>query len=116
MLLATGNVVVNARDDHSSTPLHNACKRGMIDSIKLLVAAGADVNSLDARKRTPADVIGEMQYVKHDLVKAIKIILNAASGGFREEASDLKRVRRCKNGRTSVTSSALGSKDTSAYF
>ncbi|CAM9876495.1 unnamed protein product, partial [Sphacelaria rigidula] len=56
MLLAAGNVAVNARDDQSSTPLHNACKRGAIETIRVLVAAGADVNALDAQKRSPADV------------------------------------------------------------
>lgn len=35
---------------------------------------------------------GEMGYVKHDLAKAIRTVLNSASGGFREQAADLKRV------------------------
>lgn len=33
-----------------------------------------------------------MGYVKHDLAKAIRTVLNSASGGFREQAADLKRV------------------------
>ena len=33
-----------------------------------------------------------MGYVKHDVSKAIKTVLNSASGGFREQAVDLKRV------------------------
>lgn len=35
---------------------------------------------------------GEMGYVKHDVSKAIKTVMNSASGGFREQAADLKRV------------------------
>lgn len=50
---------------------------------------------VDNRKRSPADVIGEMGYVKHDLVTSIKTVLNGAAGGFREQAADLKRVRGC---------------------
>lgn len=105
---------MNARDDQSSTPLHNACKRGMIGSINLLVAAGANVTALDTRKRSPADVVGEMQYVKHDLAKAIKTTLNAASGGFREEAADLKRVGEWVRQWIFVIGAALRSKETSA--
>lgn len=33
-----------------------------------------------------------MGYVKHDVSKAIKTVMNSASGGFREQAADLKRV------------------------
>lgn len=40
---------------------------------------------------------GEMGYVKHDISKAIKSVLNSASGGFREQAADLKRVSRLKS-------------------
>lgn len=40
------------------------------------------------------DFLGEMGYVKHDVSKAIKTVLNSASGGFREQAVDLKRVSR----------------------
>lgn len=39
---------------------------------------------------------GEMGYVKHDVSKAIKTVMNSASGGFREQAADLKRVSRFK--------------------
>lgn len=83
---------MNARDDRSMTPLHSACMRGHIGAIRLLVTAGADAVAADCRKRSPADVIGEMGYVKHDLAKAIKTVLNGASGGFREQAAGLKRV------------------------
>lgn len=40
----------------------------------------------------PLPLKGEMGYVKQDISKAIKAVLNGASGGFREQASDLKRV------------------------
>ncbi|CAM9427522.1 unnamed protein product, partial [Ectocarpus sp. 12 AP-2014] len=91
-LLASG-VVVNARDDRSSTPLHAACMRGHISVIRLLVEAGGDTVAVDCKKRSPGDVIGEMGYVKHDLAKAIRTVLNSASGGFREQAADLKREK-----------------------
>lgn len=90
--LLSAGAVVNARDDCSSTPLHSACVRGHIGAIRLLVAAGADTAAMDCRKRSPADVVGTMGYVKHDVVKMIKTVLHGASGGFRELAADLQRV------------------------
>lgn len=92
MLLSADGTAVNARDDKSSTPLHGACKRGRIGAIRLLVAAGADVTAVDCRKRSPLDVIGEMQYVKHDLAQAIKTVLHTAAGGVREQAVELRKV------------------------
>lgn len=39
-----------------------------------------------------AAITGETFYVKHDVAKAIKTVINSASGGFREKAADLSRV------------------------
>lgn len=93
MLISAG-AAVNARNELSSTPLHWACMRGHLGPIQLLVAAGADTVAADCRKRSPADVIGEMGYVKHDVVKAIKTVLNSASAAFREQVSELTKVRK----------------------
>lgn len=90
--LISAGAVINARNDRSATPLHCACSRGHMGVIRLLVSGGADTVAVDSRKRSPAEVIGEMGYVKHDFAKAIKGVLNGASGGFREQAADLKRV------------------------
>ncbi|CAM9277788.1 unnamed protein product [Scytosiphon promiscuus] len=102
--LLSAGAVVNARDDRSNTPLHSACMRGHVSicdifaihssfCYRILVEAGADTVATDCRKRSPADVIGAMGYVKQDISKAIKAIMNGASGGFREQAADLKREK-----------------------
>ena len=85
--------MVGARDDRSSTPLHSACMRGHLKVVRSLLAAGADAVAADTRKRSPADVIGEMGYVKREITQDIKTVLNGASDGFRAQAVSLKRVR-----------------------
>jgi Ankyrin repeat len=56
----------------SSTPLHYACQRGHQDIIALLIANGANTTAVNSKKQAPLDVIGELCYVRHDIVKAIK--------------------------------------------
>lgn len=90
--LLSAGATVNARDEESSTPLHYACVRGHVDAVRLLVAAGADVAAIDVRRRSPADVIGTMGYVKVDVSNAIKTVFNRASEGLRAQAVSLKQV------------------------
>jgi ankyrin repeat protein len=46
---------VNAKGVNGETPLHNAANKGPVELIELLIANGADVNSLDKQGRTPVD-------------------------------------------------------------
>ena len=60
-------------DQQSATPLHYACQRGHADSVAVLLAHGANATAVNSRKQAPADVIGEMAHVRHDVIKAIKL-------------------------------------------
>ena len=62
---------VNARDKYGDTPLHFAAGSGFnVDAVKKLLACNADVNSLNANKRTP---------LEHALARANNIdLLNLA--------------------------------------
>eukprot|EP00953_Heterococcus_sp_UTEX-ZZ885_P041821 21312-Heterococcus_DN1.PRE.2 len=62
----------------SSTPLHYACQRGHQDIIALLIANGANTTAVNSKKQAPLDVIGELCYVRHDIVKAIKSKVSAS--------------------------------------
>ena len=64
---------MNVRDDKSATPLHYACQRGHAECIAVLVSYGANTTAVNSRKQAPMDVIGEQQYVRHDIIKAIKL-------------------------------------------
>ena len=56
----------------SNTPLHWACMRGNLDAVEALIRSGADSAALNKKKQAPVDVIGEILYVRHDIVKMIK--------------------------------------------
>jgi Ankyrin repeat len=56
----------------SASPLHWACQRGHMDSVNVLLSHGANTAAVNTRKQAPLDVIGELCYVRHDTVKAIK--------------------------------------------
>ncbi|CAM9657138.1 unnamed protein product [Phaeothamnion confervicola] len=90
MLLERG-AIMNARDDKSNTPLHWACKKGQLDTITVLIDRGANVAAVNSRKQAPADVIGEMVYVKHDAVKQIKTKIHSLAGNVRAEAAELAK-------------------------
>ena len=47
---------VQAKDRHDNTPLHWAAQRGRARIAETLVAAGANLNALNAAHRTPLDV------------------------------------------------------------
>lgn len=55
----------NVRDyDRGATPLHLAANKGHVESIELLIDAGADVNAPNKRGRTPIHALMEMRFYK----------------------------------------------------
>jgi cytohesin len=52
LLLATGRVDLEARDNQHKTPLHVAAINGRLNAARLLVDAGADANARDRHGRT----------------------------------------------------------------
>ncbi|KAJ5369033.1 Ankyrin repeat-containing protein [Penicillium cataractarum] len=51
---------LNQSDENGCTPLHAACKVGSHESVRLLVEAGAKLDSLDKAGRTPLDTCKEL--------------------------------------------------------
>lgn len=55
----------NVRDyDRGATPLHLAANKGHIETIELLIDAGADVNATNKRGRSPIHALIEMRFYK----------------------------------------------------
>jgi ankyrin repeat protein len=52
-LLADNPALIGSRDGNGLTPLHAACQEKRSDAVALLLAAGADVKTVDAEKYTP---------------------------------------------------------------
>ncbi len=50
---ATKSRLVNARDRNGNTPLHEAAANGKVDTLRLLIEAGADLNARDNTGMTP---------------------------------------------------------------
>lgn len=50
---ATRAKLVNARDRNGNTPLHEAAANGKVETLKLLIEAGADLNARDDTGMTP---------------------------------------------------------------
>jgi len=48
-LLISKNADIEARDDQKCTPLHNACRKGALDSVSVLLAYQANIYGLDNR-------------------------------------------------------------------
>jgi ankyrin repeat protein len=74
LLLATGRVDLEARDEDGMTPLHWAAERGHLEAARLLVDAGAKVNARDAHRRTP------MSFVHANRHAAVADLLRSRGG------------------------------------
>ena len=59
------------------TPLHRAADKGFVDSAKLLIEAGADVNLADSYGRTPAYIASQ-----HGHTEALKLLTEAGAYMF----------------------------------
>src|SRR5262245_60331607 len=68
-LLASDSDAANARDAAGSTLLHHAAAFGSIDTMKLLLDAGADVNAANRRRSTP------LHWSLHDEAK-VRLLLS----------------------------------------
>ncbi|KUJ10009.1 ankyrin [Mollisia scopiformis] len=51
--------MINQRDIHGRTPLHDACASGLLESVRSLLKAGADITAVDNNKRTPLHACAE---------------------------------------------------------
>ena len=48
-LLLDKKATLEAGDDSKCTPLHNACRKGALDSVSVLLAFGGNIYGLDNR-------------------------------------------------------------------
>ncbi|KAM7208059.1 ankyrin-3 [Naviculisporaceae sp. PSN 640] len=53
LLLRQNDIDVNARNSNGRTPLHKAIRKRRVQTVDLLIAAGADLNAADATGQTP---------------------------------------------------------------
>lgn len=78
LLLATDGIDVNKPDIDGYTALHRAASRGYIDSVKLLINAGADPNAIDENGKTPADfaeeTMGSVKYSEREYREVIELL------------------------------------------
>jgi ankyrin repeat protein len=57
-LLADDGADLSVADDAGQTPLHYCVKTSNTEAMKVLLDGGANVNSVDQRRRTPAYMLG----------------------------------------------------------
>ncbi len=57
ILLDVGKANVNAKDNHSDTPLHYAACMGHIEAATLLIERGAEINPINRYNETPLDLL-----------------------------------------------------------
>ena len=66
---------MNAKSMCGTTPLHNACKRGCLSTIKLLLSHGANVNAKDKYGKIPLSNC----HIKDSKIDVFYELLNAGS-------------------------------------
>lgn len=70
-VLINAGACVNARDNYGGTPLHSASASGNAETVKALIAAGADVDATDICDKTP------LLYSKNTTI--VIILINAGA-------------------------------------
>lgn len=61
-LLEGASVPLEGRDEHGNTMLHVACSNGHMRIVKLLLRAGAAVNSENTKGQTPVDLAFQLNF------------------------------------------------------
>lgn len=86
---------------HQGTPLHEACRHGRLQTVKLLLECGCDINSANLLNQLATDVIIKHQKVENDircLIKeysqavygvSVQAYLSSHSGALNFEANEL---------------------------
>jgi len=59
LLIKYGMPVNNKDIEKGRTPLHLACKYGIMEYVKILLSNGADLNSPDNKFKTPLKILGK---------------------------------------------------------
>ena len=78
---------IDPTDSLSQTPLHRACKSGNFQSAKVLIAHGANVNSVDQKKDSPLTILASRKDIDINLVK----MLISQNASREHENEDLMR-------------------------
>lgn len=78
---------IDPTDSLSQTPLHRACKSGNFHSAKVLIAHGANVNSVDQKKDSPLTILASRRDIDINLVK----MLISQNASREHENEDLMR-------------------------
>lgn len=73
-LLQTKSIELNSRDNSENTPLHLAARSRCVDSVKLLLEAGANVSSQNYREETPLHLAASTP-----CAEIVKLLLDAGA-------------------------------------
>ena len=69
LMVKSGSVDINGKDEHGQTPLFHASMRGMIEVVRALAEAGADLNQAKECGATPLFLASEQGHV--DVVRCL---------------------------------------------
>lgn len=79
-LLSSGDVSVDAVDEHGNTPLHVAVAASRTDAVRLLVSSHADISRRNLADQTPLDICLRENLTEHrDKYEIINILVSVAA-------------------------------------
>jgi ankyrin repeat protein len=83
LMVKSGSVDINGKDEYDQTPLFHASYKGMIEVVRALVEAGADLNQAEESGATPLHAASQQGHV--DVVRCL-----AEAGADRNQAREDK--------------------------